>query len=158
MMFKSKKQKTIDPNTTDTLIGEGSVFEGKIKSQAGIRIEGQIIGDIESTGDVTIGERGMAKSNVTARNIIIAGTVHGNVTAKETLKLMVTGKLFGNTATQAMTIEEGAVFQGTSRMENKQTVEEKQKKPETVSSVGAFPNHPSTPAFHQESNDSFVPR
>jgi cytoskeletal protein CcmA (bactofilin family) len=163
-MFKNKKASVINPNTTDTLIGEGSVFEGKIKSQAGIRIEGQINGDVECSGDVTIGERGVVKSNITARNIIIAGIVHGNVTAKESLRLMTTGQLFGNTATQTMTIDEGAVFQGTSRME-KITPGEKSKKADPAAAaassngtVAAFPSPPSAPAFHQETGDSYVSR
>jgi len=50
-MFKNKKKK-IDPNMTDTLIGEGTTFEGKISSQAGIRVEGQMIGNIECEGDI----------------------------------------------------------------------------------------------------------
>jgi len=121
-MFKRKKLPQIDPNVTDTLIGEGTVFEGTIKSQAGVRIEGQITGDVECTGDVTIGEGGLAQSNITARNVIVAGTVHGNIMAKESLKLTATGQLFGNATTASFAIEEGAVFHGTSHMEEKQPV------------------------------------
>ena len=80
-MFKNKSSK-LNPNTTDTLIGEGTVFEGKLKSDAGIRIEGQITGNVESIGDVTVGEKGIVKSNISARNVIVAGTVHGNVITK----------------------------------------------------------------------------
>ncbi|MNO70912.1 Polymer-forming cytoskeletal [compost metagenome] len=115
-MFKSKTA-TLDPNTTDTLIGEGSVFEGSIKSAAGIRIEGQVIGNIECEGDVTIGEKGSARSNITARNIIIAGTVTGDVHAKSKLSITSKGKLYGNLTAVSLSIEEGSIFEGTSRME-----------------------------------------
>ncbi|WP_274361848.1 bactofilin family protein [Paenibacillus thermotolerans] len=115
-MFKGKR---VDINATDTLIGEGSVFEGKIKSEASLRIEGQMIGDIECGGDVTIGESGKAKSNIAARNVIIAGVVNGNVTAKGTLTITAKGQLYGNTAAQTLVISEGAVFQGMSKMEGK---------------------------------------
>jgi len=115
MMFK----KRIDVSATDTLIGEGSVFEGKIKSKASLRIEGQLVGDIETEGDVTIGESGKAQSNIHARNVIIAGTVRGNVTARGTLTLTGTGQLYGNTSAGSLIISEGAVFQGTSKMESK---------------------------------------
>ncbi|MEK5162782.1 polymer-forming cytoskeletal protein [Paenibacillus sp. FSL R5-0527] len=106
----------LDPNTTDTLIGEGSVFEGKIKSEAGVRIEGQITGDIECEGDVTIGEKGLVHSNILARNIIIAGEVHGNVQAKNKLSITSKGKLYGNIVTTALSVEEGSIFEGTSKM------------------------------------------
>jgi cytoskeletal protein CcmA (bactofilin family) len=119
MMFKNKKAGLLNPNSTDTVIGEGSVFEGRIRSEAGVRIEGSITGDVESAGDVTIGEKGVVKSNVTARNIVIAGSVHGNVTAKEKLTIMSSGQLTGNASTASLIIEDGAVFTGSSRMDGK---------------------------------------
>jgi len=137
-MFKTKTQK-IDPATTDTLIGEGTVFEGKIKSEASIRIEGQITGDIDSVGDVTVGEKGTAKSNISARNITIAGTVHGNVTAKELLKIMKTGRLFGNSVAQSLIIEEGGFFQGNSRMETKHQSNEEKRISETKGTAASYP-------------------
>ncbi|MBW5447979.1 polymer-forming cytoskeletal protein [Cohnella sp. CFH 77786] len=116
-MFKNKKFK-IDPNMTDTLIGEGTHFEGKIKSEASIRIEGHLTGDIECTGDVTIGESGSARSHVRARNVILAGQVTGDVHASGTLTIKATGKLNGNLSARELSIEAGGVFQGTSKMEN----------------------------------------
>lgn len=116
-MFKNKNVK-LDPNSTDTLIGEGSTFEGKITSAAGVRIEGQVIGDIDCEGDVTIGEKGTVESNIiTARNVIIAGTVNGNVQARQKLSITSKGKLRGNISASSLSIEEGSVFEGTSRME-----------------------------------------
>lgn len=114
-MFKSKKVK-FDPNMTDTLIGEGSIFEGKIKSEAGIRVEGQIIGDIECAGDVTIGENGIARSHIKARSVILAGQVIGNVSVTGKLTIKASGKLQGNLSAMELSIETGGIFQGTSNM------------------------------------------
>ncbi|OXM85157.1 bactofilin family protein [Paenibacillus rigui] len=114
-MFKKSKR---DSFATDTLIGEGTLFEGRIKSEASIRIEGQITGDVDCAGDVTIGEHGVVKSNVIARNVILAGHVHGNVLCKGKLTIRSTGKLYGNTTAQSLIIDEGGVFQGTSKMDN----------------------------------------
>lgn len=126
-MFKSKKGR-INPNTTDTLIGEGTVIEGKVKSSAGLRLEGQITGDIECVGDVTIGEKGNAKSNITARNIIIAGKVQGNATTKGILTITSTGSLHGNILANSFVIEKDGNFQGTSRMEKEIKSDEKAEK------------------------------
>jgi cytoskeletal protein CcmA (bactofilin family) len=115
-MFKKKKSK-INPNTTDTLIGEGSVFEGRIRSEASLRVEGIINGDIECVGDVTIGEHGHAKSNIIARNVTIAGMVQGNVSTRGLLTITATGQLFGNTLSHTLLIAEGGVFQGQSKMQ-----------------------------------------
>ena len=114
-MFKKKNVK-INPNTTDTVIGEGTNFEGRIKSEASLRIEGHLTGDIECIGDVIIGEHGMVKSNINARNVTIAGVVSGNVTTKGTLNITATGQLFGNTISHSLVISEGGIFQGQSKM------------------------------------------
>lgn len=111
-MFKNKP----DVSKTDTLVGEGTTFEGKIVSQASVRIEGRVIGDIECDGDLTIGEKAVIESNMRARNITIAGKVHGDVTASSKLSILATGKLLGDAFSASFTIEEGAVFAGTSHM------------------------------------------
>lgn len=115
-MFKRKKT-AIDPNLTDTLIGEGSEFKGNIKSEASIRIEGKINGDIECKGDVTVGDQGNATSSIAARNVVIAGVVRGNITTEEKLTITATGKLYGNTTCKTLSIEDGGLFMGNSKME-----------------------------------------
>jgi cytoskeletal protein CcmA (bactofilin family) len=137
-MFKGKKQ-AINPNTTDTLIGEGTVFEGRIKSEASVRIEGQITGDIECTGDVTVGEKGVVRSNISARDVILAGTIHGNVITKGKLTITGTGSLHGNTSAASFIIDEGGVFQGNSKMETKSSAS-KEMIPEGLSNSSSLSN------------------
>jgi cytoskeletal protein CcmA (bactofilin family) len=117
-MFKKKKD-FMNPNTTDTLIGEGTTFEGRIKSEASIRIEGGITGDIECAGDVIIGEHGVVKSNITARDVVLAGSMQGNIITKGKLTITSTGSLQGNISSASIIIEEGGLFQGNSKMESK---------------------------------------
>ncbi|WP_309122402.1 polymer-forming cytoskeletal protein [Paenibacillus sp.] len=120
-MFKSKR---VDVSATDTLIGEGSAFEGKIASETSLRVEGRMIGDIECGGDVAIGESGKATSNIDARNVVIAGVVHGNVSARGTLTLTGTGRLYGDASADSLVVAEGAVFQGMCKMEGKAAAKE----------------------------------
>jgi len=119
-MFKSKGTK-LNPDTMDTLIGEGTTFEGKIKSEASIRIEGHVIGDIESTGDVTIGENGSARSNIVSRDLVLAGRLNGNVEVKGKLIIRASGALIGNLTAHSLLIESGGVFHGTSHMTAKES-------------------------------------
>lgn len=111
-----KRKKRMNPNSTDTLIGEGSVFEGRIQSEASLRVEGLVTGDIDCKGDVTVGEGGHARSNISARHVTIAGTVTGNITTKGVLTITSTGKLHGNVTAHSLIIAEGGVFEGQSRM------------------------------------------
>lgn len=122
-MFNKKSK--IDPSSTDTLIGEGSTFEGKIRSKASVRLEGEITGDLECEGDVVIGEKGVARSNVTARNVVLAGEVHGNVTAKGKLTIKSSGRLSGNLSVQELAIEAGGYFAGMSRMNERNAADAK---------------------------------
>ncbi|MBB6638195.1 bactofilin family protein [Cohnella thailandensis] len=117
------KKSKLDPSKTDTLIGEGTVFDGKISSQASIRLEGEVNGDIDCEGDVIIGEKGLARSNVTARDIVLAGRIAGNVTAKGKLIIKSSGVLQGDLQAAELSVEPGGVLHGTSRMEIKGVAE-----------------------------------
>ncbi|TCZ76378.1 polymer-forming cytoskeletal protein [Paenibacillus albiflavus] len=121
-MFKSKNN-PMNPNTTDTLIGEGTIFEGTIKSSATIRIEGTITGSIECSGDVMIGEKGNVKCNISARDVVLAGKLHGDVTTKGKIVIASTGQLYGNVSTPSFTIQEGGIFHGISTMHTKNSQE-----------------------------------
>lgn len=110
-----------DVTKTDTLIGEGTTFEGQINTQASIRIEGRVMGDITCKGDVTIGEKALIESNISARNITIAGEVRGDVSATGRLAITSSGRLIGDAVAAALIIEEGGRFSGTSRMAETET-------------------------------------
>lgn len=128
-MFKKKK---VNPNTTDTVIGEGTIFEGKIKSEAGVRIDGQLTGDIDCEGDITVGEKGVVKSNISGREVVIQGTVHGDIKAKTKLIITSSGKLYGNTNAPSLNIEDGAIFTGSSKMGNTPAETESKERSEQV--------------------------
>lgn len=108
MMGKS----TVSARKLDTLIGRNTIFEGTLKSEASIRIEGQLIGDIECKGDVFIGEKGLVQSNITARNITVCGTIKGNVVTSNKLTIHWTGKLLGDHQSTSIHIEQGGLIVG----------------------------------------------
>jgi len=99
-------------NKTETLIGANTEFKGLLTSEAGIRIDGAVTGDIQCKGDVTIGNRGFAVSNIVARNITIGGTVHGDVNSNHKLTINAKGKLIGDHSSNSIHIERGGVIVG----------------------------------------------
>ncbi|MGO4268800.1 polymer-forming cytoskeletal protein [Paenibacillus sp. TAF58] len=115
-MLGSSKTKRIDAKTTDTLIGGSTICEGKIMSEASLRIEGQMNGDIECAGDITIGENAVVQSNIQARDVIVAGKVKGNIHTKGKLIVTSSGVLVGNIDVRSFIIQEGGIFQGSSAM------------------------------------------
>ncbi|GLX66018.1 bactofilin family protein [Paenibacillus glycanilyticus] len=112
-MFKDKN----NVSASDTLIGLGTHLEGKLTCDANLRIEGEHSGDIVCLGDVIIGENGMARSNITARDIVIAGKVYGEVTAKGRLTITATGQLTGSISAQGIIVQDGGMLNGTCHME-----------------------------------------
>ncbi|MDP3488356.1 MAG: polymer-forming cytoskeletal protein [Bacillota bacterium] len=96
----------------DTIIGAGTVFVGDIHVKGTLRIDGRVEGKIECSGDVVIGEGGVAETAVQARNLKVAGVLKGNATASGVLEITDTGKLFGDIEVGKLVISDGALFQG----------------------------------------------
>jgi|HigsolmetaAR203D_1030402.scaffolds.fasta_scaffold00611_26 cytoskeletal protein CcmA (bactofilin family) len=106
------------PDKIDTIIGEDSVVEGGITSKGGLRIDGRVLGDIRTEGDLMIGEKGAVSSNIYARSVYVAGTVEGTITTSQTLSITKTGKVTGTIRVSALEIAEGGIFQGESHMDS----------------------------------------
>jgi cytoskeletal protein CcmA (bactofilin family) len=112
MAFFSKKENVaLDLQAISTIICEGSVFEGNLKAPACTRIDGQIIGDVLIDEGLIIGEKGTIKGNVIAKEMVVYGTINGNLQVT-TLEIKATGKVNGDISTQTLTVENGAIYNG----------------------------------------------
>lgn len=111
--MRRANRKEMKPRTTDTLIGTGTVIEGKLHSEASIRVDGTVRGNIQCKGDLYIGEKAVLHSDVEAANIHHAGKIHGTVTTEGTLFIAKSGKIYGDLEVARIQIAEGAVFEGT---------------------------------------------
>lgn len=109
------KKSTASPGGTDTLIGEESILEGNVRSRASLRVEGKVHGDIHCEGDVTVGKNGAILSNVRARKVYNAGIIEGAVQS-DALVIHASGEVNGNIHVGSLTIAEGGIFQGSSKM------------------------------------------
>ncbi|HIW32380.1 MAG TPA: polymer-forming cytoskeletal protein [Candidatus Paenibacillus intestinavium] len=103
---------------TDTLIGQGTVFEGSIQTEANLRIEGEFHGEITSQCEIIIGEYGVAKAEIKCLNLTIAGQLHGDITVTGRLIITPSGQLNGNAIVQSIIVQEGATFNGQCKMIN----------------------------------------
>ncbi|CAG7651057.1 hypothetical protein PAESOLCIP111_06236 [Paenibacillus solanacearum] len=104
-----------------SLIGEGSLFDGTLHATSDLRIEGEFQGTLHSSGDVAVGEKGCVRATeVHARNVIIAGRLEGCVQADGFVKITPTGRLTGTVRASSLIIEQGAIFQGQSEMDEPQ--------------------------------------
>lgn len=99
-----------------TVIGAGTKLEGKVVSQGAIRIDGQLIGEIQSEANVIIGKEGNVEGDISAHNISVEGIVIGNLKASESIQLLKGCKLEGDVEAKALEIEKDAHFNGRSKM------------------------------------------
>ncbi len=98
-------------------LGEETSFEGKLIFEGTVRIDGKFQGEIHTDDVVIVGESAEVNAEINAGEIIISGTVRGNIFAKESLEIMAPGKVYGNILTPKLMIQEGVIFEGTCRME-----------------------------------------
>ncbi|MFW6180269.1 MAG: bactofilin family protein [Spirochaetota bacterium] len=99
-------------NVMNSMIGEGSVFEGRFYIDGSLKIDGRFQGEVRTRDQLIVGENGRVKTDITARRVQIAGTVIGNIEAEEEVHLLGTGRLLGNIRAPRVRIEEGVVMQG----------------------------------------------
>jgi cytoskeletal protein CcmA (bactofilin family) len=94
------------------LIATGTIFEGKIKTPGSIRVDGKIVGEVNATQNVSIGNSGELEGNISAKNITIGGKIKGMVIAQEKLVLETKALVRGDIRAAKLVIDEGAVFDG----------------------------------------------
>lgn len=101
-----------DDISINTLIGDGSSLTGDLHVNGFIRIDGDIDGNLETDGNVIVGEKARIRGNVTAKSVIIGGVVLGNITAIESVKLLTTSAVIGDILSHHVQIEDKVIFNG----------------------------------------------
>ena len=102
----------VNDMTTNCIIGEGSVFEGKFYINGPVLIEGKFQGDIRTDDQVVIGPTGKVKTDISAKKVTVSGTIIGNIEATEEVHLLATGKVLGNITTPKLNVEHGVITSG----------------------------------------------
>ena len=91
-------------------IGQGSTIKGDIITEGDLRIDGSLIGTINTKGRLVLGETGIVEGEVVCQNALIAGTVKARIQVTELLSLKATA------ITNKLSIEPGANFTGSCSM------------------------------------------
>lgn len=100
-----------------TLLGPGAIFEGKLTFDGGVRIDGRFKGEVFSEDTLVIGEGAVVEATIEIGEVIIKGTVVGNITAKRSIEIHAPGRVKGDLHTPSLQIDKGVVFEGRSFME-----------------------------------------
>ena len=101
------------PPTASATIGKAVTIKGEIHSQEDLYIDGKVEGLLDlKDHKLTVGPNGRADTNITAREVVVMGTVHGNIEAQQKITIRKDGNLIGNIKTTGIIIEDDAYFKG----------------------------------------------
>lgn len=94
-------------------VGKSVVVKGQIFSREDLYVDGEVEGTIEvQEHRLTVGPNGKVQANVKAREIIVLGTVHGNMEAGDKIEIRSEARVVGDLRTARIVIEDGAYFKG----------------------------------------------
>ncbi len=99
-----------------SLIGEGTVVHGEVRFSDGLRIDGEVHGDIFAVGDapsiLVISEKARIHGKVNAGHVIINGSVIGPVQSDELLELQPKARIMGDVRYETLEMHQGATIDG----------------------------------------------
>jgi cytoskeletal protein CcmA (bactofilin family) len=89
------------------------MIKGQIFSREDLTIDGEVEGSVElHEHRLTVGPHGKLQAGVKAREIVVLGSVHGNVEASDKIDIRKDARLVGDIKTARIVIEDGAYFKG----------------------------------------------
>jgi len=110
-MFGKKAQPPIK-----SLIAHGSRVEGSLKFTEGLRIDGEVVGDVRALTDepsmLVISEAAVVQGEIHADHVIVNGTVRGPIHARELLELQPKACIEGDVSYRSLEMHQGAVISG----------------------------------------------
>ncbi len=110
-MFGKKKQPPIK-----SLIAQGTRIDGNVIFHDGLRVDGEVVGDIRandgSPSILVVSEEASVTGQIHAGHVIINGRVKGPVHALELLELQPKARIEGDVSYQALEMHQGATIEG----------------------------------------------
>jgi len=112
-----RKDTTMAENGEVTIVGATAKLEGNVVSAGSLRIDGQVKGQINADGDVTLSTQSQVEADIRAQNVSVAGRFKGTIIVKGKAHLARGGRIDGNITSKTLVVEEGGVFHGQSIMD-----------------------------------------
>ena len=112
-MNESRLRRLRDKSASSaTLINEGCKITGTITGAGSYLVNGEIDGDCDLDGTVTIAPNGLWKGTIKASDVIVAGQVEGDIIATGKVEITDSAHIAGTVSGEAIAVAEGAVVEG----------------------------------------------
>ena len=113
-MFGKKQNKP--QNRIDSLIGAGTTIDGNLSFSGGLRVDGEVNGNIIATqgkpSTLVLSEHGRVNGEINVTHLVVNGILEGPVRAAEYLELQSKAKVVGDVHYKTLEIQLGAVVEG----------------------------------------------
>lgn len=109
MLFGKQKVRVSD--RLETVVGQNASFNGHLKCDGNLRIDGYCEGRVEVTGNIVVGEMGRIVAEVRAKNVSVSGSVQGTIHAAR-VDLLSTGRIDGDVMVDSFFLDEGGTIRG----------------------------------------------
>jgi cytoskeletal protein CcmA (bactofilin family) len=115
-MSDSRKRRLRDRSAGPaTLVSEGCRINGIVAGRGSLHLAGEVDGDCDFGGTVTLANSGIWKGTIRAADVIIAGRVDGDIIATGHVEITDTARISGTVSAEAIAVAEGAVVEGIMR-------------------------------------------
>ena len=112
-MNEAKRRRLRDRQPgTATLINQGCKISGVISGTGNFLISGEVDGDCDVQGTITISADGLWLGTIKAESVIVSGRVEGDIMAGSNVEITATAKIIGTVTAEAIAVAEGAIVDG----------------------------------------------
>ena len=116
MFLKKNDQSNKPQSRIDSLIGAGTKIEGDVTFVGGLRVDGEVKGNVRSTGDgggtLVLSEHARIEGEIHVSHLVINGTIIGPVYSSEFLELQPRARVTGDVQYNSLEMHLGAIVQG----------------------------------------------
>jgi cytoskeletal protein CcmA (bactofilin family) len=98
------------------LLSRGVSIKGTVKFHNELLIDGEVEGEIQSTGTLSIGEHAQIRGAIRARSVKVKGSVEGDISATERCELQAGCTLRGDIESPRLVVDENATFLGSAKV------------------------------------------
>ncbi|HLD14183.1 MAG TPA: polymer-forming cytoskeletal protein [Burkholderiales bacterium] len=111
-----RRRRTLDRTRFSAVLGAETFFRGTLRGKDNYLVYGQVEADANLDGLFVLAAGACWRGNITATHVVIAGEVHGNVSARAKLEIAPSARITGHLRSPVIAMAEGAVHEGTVRM------------------------------------------
>jgi len=100
----------------EPVVGPGARFRGTLAFRGLARVEGEVEGTVLARGTLEVAPGAVVRARIEADEVVVAGTVWGDVVASRRIALLAGARLYGDVRTGSLALADGSLLEGRCEM------------------------------------------